>query len=102
MTLELGGNIQLTGFRELDPATLVIVKKIVGNFVKDMSATNSKFQGLHLTLKTVHEREKSEKYEIHAHLKIDTTYTAYVVDRNLLVGLDSVLKKVEKEARPRD
>ena len=101
MTLELGGNIQLTGFRDLDPATLVIVKKMVGNFVKDMSAHNSGFRGLNMTLKTVHEREKSEKYEIHAHLKIDNVYTAYVVERNLLVGLDSVLKKVEKEARPR-
>ncbi len=102
MTLELGGNIQLTGFRDLDPATLVIVKKIVGNFVKDMSAHNSGFRGLNVTLKSVHEREKSEKYEIHAHLKTDTVYTAYVVERNLLVGLDSVLKKVEKETRPRD
>ena len=37
MTLELGGNIQLTGFRDLDPAALVIVKKIVGNFVKEMN-----------------------------------------------------------------
>lgn len=102
MTLELGGNIQLTGFRDLDPATLVIVKKIVGNFVKDMSTHNSGFRGLNVTLKSVHEREKSEKYEIHAHLKTDTVYTAYVVERNLLVGLDSVLKKVAKETRPRD
>ncbi len=74
MTLELGGDIQLTGFRALDPATL----------------------------KIVHQREKSEKYEIHAHIKTDTTYTADVVERNLMIGLDSVLKKVEKEMRPRD
>lgn len=102
MTLELGGNIQLTGFSETDPATLVIVKKMVGNFVKDMTQHNSGFRGLNVTLKGVHEREKSEKYEIHAHLKTDQVYTASVVERNLLVGLDSVLKKVEKEMRPRD
>jgi S-adenosylmethionine synthetase len=102
MTLELGGNIQLTGFRDLDPATLIIVKKIVGNFVKHVSSTYSNFKGLNITLKSVHEREKSEKYEIHAHLNTDTTYTAYVVERNLMVGLDSVLKKVEKTMRPRD
>ena len=99
MTLELGGNIQLTGFRDLDPATLIIVKKIVGNFVKHVSSTYSNFKGLNITLKSVHEREKSE---IHAHLNTDTTYTAYVVERNLMVGLDSVLKKVEKTMRPRD
>ena len=101
MTLELGGNIQLTGFSDLDPATLVIVKKIVGNFVKHTSVVPG-FQGLHMTLKGVHEREKSEKYEIHAHLKMDRVYTAYVVERNLMVGIDSVLKKVEKEMRPRE
>lgn len=102
MTLELGGNIQLTGFRDLDPATLIIVKKIVGNFVKHVSNTYNNFKGLNVTLKIVHQREKSEKYEIHAHLKTDQTYTADVVERNLMVGLDSVLKKVEKEMRPRD
>ena len=100
MTLELGGNIQLTGFRELDPATLVIVKKIVGNFVKNIS-TSTDFRGLNVTLKTVHAREKGEKYEIHAHLKTDAVHTSYVVERNILVGLDSVLKKVEKETRER-
>jgi hypothetical protein len=102
MTLELGGNIQLTGFRDLDPATLIIVKKIVGNFVKHVSSTYNNFNGLNITLKGVHQREKSEKYEIHAHLKTDQTYTADVVERNLMIGLDSVLKKVEKEMRPRD
>lgn len=102
MTLVLGGNIQLTGFRELDPATLIIVKKVVGNFVKHIS-TVAAFQNLNITLKSVHEREKSEKYELHAHLKTDNNiHTSYVVERNLLVGLDSVLKKVEKEMRPRE
>ncbi|MFA6888719.1 MAG: hypothetical protein WC254_04460 [Candidatus Woesearchaeota archaeon] len=102
MTMELGGNIQLTGFRELDPATMIIVKKVVGNFVKHVSSTYNNFNGLNITLKLVHEREKSEKYEIHAHLKTDQTYTAEVVDRNLLIGLDAALKRVEKEMRPRD
>jgi len=26
-TLELGGNIELTGFRELDPGSMIVVKK---------------------------------------------------------------------------
>ena len=102
MTLVLGGNIQLTGFRDLDPATLVIVKKVVGNFVKNVSTVTA-FNSLNVTLKSVHEREKSEKYELHAHLKTDNkVHTSYVVERNLLVGLDAVLKKVEKEMRPRE
>ncbi len=34
---ELGGNIKLGGFEEIDPAKIIIVKKIVGTFVKGWS-----------------------------------------------------------------
>ena len=94
--LELGGNITLSGFKEIDPATMIIVKKIVGNYAKTFSETNEKFQSLTVTMKTVHEREKSEIYELKAHLVADKDYNASTDDRNLLVAVDSVLKKVEK------
>ena len=35
--MQLGGNIQLIGFREIDPARLIVVKKMVGNYVKKIS-----------------------------------------------------------------
>jgi ribosome-associated translation inhibitor RaiA len=95
MTIELGDNIQLTGFRDLDSATMVVVKKMVGNFVKHIGSVDD-FRNFHLTLKTVHAREKSELYELHAHLQTDRVYSAEVVERNLMVGLDSVMKKVER------
>lgn len=31
-TLELGGNIQLTGFSELNGGQMIVLKKIVGNY----------------------------------------------------------------------
>ncbi len=94
--LELGGNITLSGFKEMDPATMIIVKKIVGNYVKGFSEVNDKFQRLTLTMKTVHEREKSEIYELKAHLTADKEYNTSIEERNLLIGVDSVLKKLEK------
>jgi len=53
---------------------------------------------LHITLKAVHEREKSEKYEVHAKV-IDggKVYASEITDRNLFVAVDSVLKKVVNE-----
>ncbi|MEW6062777.1 MAG: hypothetical protein AB1571_00185 [Nanoarchaeota archaeon] len=35
--MELGGNISLQGFESTEPATLIVVKKIVGNYAKKIS-----------------------------------------------------------------
>ena len=37
MIMELGGNINLDGFDNLDKSKLLVVKKIVGHAVKDLS-----------------------------------------------------------------
>lgn len=99
-TVELGGNIELTGFSDLDGASLIVLKKIVGNYARQFSEKFKKFEKLSLTMKKVHEREKSEKYELHAMI-IDggKNYNAEVTDRNLFFVLDKVLKKVEKEIK---
>lgn len=93
--IELGGNITLSGFKELDRDTMVIVKKIVGTYVKKFSETNDKFQSLAITLKHVHERETSEKFEIKANLTADKQHNSDVTDRNLMFALDNALKKVD-------
>jgi len=95
-TLQLGGNIALTGFAELEPANMIVLKKIVGTYARKMSDSLSDFQNLALTMKLVHARQKSEKYELHAKLVADKTYAAEITDRNLFFALDSVLKKVMK------
>ena len=96
--MELGGNIVLSGFKEVDKPTLVIVKKIVGNFVKNVSQTSAGFNSINLTLKTVHERETSKMYEFTGRLTIDNKDAhAEHTDRNILVGIDKVLKKLEKQ-----
>ena len=93
--MELGGNITLTGFKTLDKDTLVIVKKIVGTYVKKISEKNDKFQSLTITLKPIHERETSEKYELKANLTGEKQYNSEVTDRNLMFALDKVLKKLD-------
>ncbi|MBD3259811.1 hypothetical protein GF371_04255, partial [Candidatus Woesearchaeota archaeon] len=43
-TIKLGGNIELSGFRDLDGGTMVILKKIVGNYVRKLSDNSEKFE----------------------------------------------------------
>lgn len=96
--MQLGGNIILTGFREIDGASMVVLKKIVGNYAKRMSELTGKFEQLTLTMKPVHEKEKSEKYEIHAKLNDNgKLYTSEVTERNLFIAVDNALKKVVNE-----
>lgn len=95
-TTTLGGNIQLSGFRDMDRSSMIILKKIVGNYARRFSEICQQFESLHLTMKAVHEREKSEKYEIHAQV-VDKgeQYNAKMTDRNLFFAIDNTLKKIE-------
>ncbi len=101
-SMELGGNIELSGFKDMDGATMIVLKKIVGTYAKKFSEMCKNFQKLAVISKAVHEREKSEKYEIHVRV-IDngTPYNANVTDFNLFFALDSGLKKVEHEIEHR-
>lgn len=96
--MQLGGNIALSGFKDIDSASMVVLKKIVGNYARKMSEHSGKFESLHITMKPVHATEKSEKYEIHAKL-IDNgkPFVSEVVERNLFVAVDNALKKIMKE-----
>lgn len=94
----LGGSIELTGFRDIDSSSMEVLKKIIGNHAKRIAELTKKPENLHITLKHVHEREKSEKYEIHAKI-IDSgkVYASELTDRNLFVAVDTVLKKLVNE-----
>lgn len=97
-SVKLGGNIQLTGFREIDSSSMIVLKKIVGNYAKRISELTKKMEAIHITLKPIHEREKSEKYEVHAKVIDDgKVYASEMTDRNLFVAVDSALKKMVNE-----
>lgn len=96
--LKLGGNIELSGFRDIDSSSMIVLKKIIGNHARRISELAKKPEALHITLKPVHEREKSEKYEVHAKI-VDNgkMYAAEITDRNLFTAVDTVLKKIVNE-----
>lgn len=97
-SIKLGGNIQLSGFRAIDTSSMIVLKKIIGNYAKRIAELTKKFETLHITLKPIHEREKSEKYEVHAKVIDDgKVYVSEVTDRNLFVAVDTVLKKIVNE-----
>ncbi|MCH8004491.1 MAG: hypothetical protein IH934_07740 [Nanoarchaeota archaeon] len=96
--MKLGGNIELSGFGDIDGASMVVLKKIIGNYARHMTEISDKYESLKVTMKPVHESEKSEKYEIHAQLmNSGKSVVSEVVERNLFVAVDSALKKIESE-----
>ena len=95
---DLGGNIQLSGFKEISPGEMVVVKKIVGSYARKFSDSIKGYETLQVHLKQVHKTESSEKYELHAKLVYEgKTKSSESGERNLFVALDSALKKLESQ-----
>ena len=93
-TLQLGGNISLAGFKELEPAKMVVIKKITGNYVKKMVEKNNKFESLHLHLKEVH----ASKFELQVKALVNgQSFNSEVTDFNLFFALDKALAKILEE-----
>ena len=90
--------VALAGFRDIDEAAMPLVDKVIANHAKRIGELAAGTEILHITLKRVHEREKSEKYEIHAKL-LDSgkVYVSKVTERNLLTALDKALNKLINE-----
>lgn len=99
MAIELGGEITLKGFGDLDGGELVVVKKLVGRYARKLSENSNGYKGLTVTMKPVHKTENSQKYELHAMADLDgDQITSEVTDRNLFMALDDVLQKVLTQA----
>ncbi len=88
-TIELGGNIALTGFSDLDRDSMVVLKKIVGSYAKSFSEREKDFKKLHLELK------RAEPYELVATLSASDDRSVNAKDKNLFVALDNALKGIE-------
>ena len=92
--MQLGGSIQLIGFRELDPAKLIVVKKLVGNYVKKIEEKTHEFERIAVHLKQVHNSE----YEIQTKAVVaGKPYNSELTNYNLFVALDKTLSKVLEE-----
>jgi len=93
--MELGNSIELIGFRDVERDKFVVIKKVVGNFVKGLQDKNSGFERLSLHLKKVHNNEYEIIGKLHSNGK---EYNSEVVNYNLFYALNEILKKLETEA----
>ena len=90
--------VELAGFRAVEESSMSVINKIISNHSRRLLELTKKLEKLHITLKPVHEREKSEKYDIHAKL-LDNgkVYVSHFIDRNLFTAVDTALEKLANE-----
>jgi ribosome-associated translation inhibitor RaiA len=94
--LKLGGNIVLAGF-SLDPAEMIIVKKIVGHYAKKISE-KTEYREIKITLKQT-QKQQSFLHKIDAKIETQSeTLTSEVEERNLYSGLSDALENVYNQA----
>jgi len=85
--MKLGGNIELEGFDNTEPAQLVVIKKIVGSSAKKISEEISAFDNLQVTLK---ENEK-DKITLSGKITIKgVDHEAEASDKNLFFALNTL------------
>ena len=92
--MELGGNIELVGFNELDSSELIVLKKIIGSCARKLSdhlGENYENQRLLIGKNGSFVIEKPNRL---AKIGIDWFYSA---DKALSAqGLDAILSKINK------
>ena len=90
--------VELSGFKDVDESSREVIRKNVDIHVRKLMTHTKNMQNLHITLKIIHQREKSEIYDVHARLKDNGKfYVSHVEDRNLFAVIDKVLEKLVHE-----
>ncbi len=98
MATEPTSNIQLAGFREIDSSAMDVLMKNINNHARRMAELAENIGMIHITLKPLHEREKSEINDIHAKVTDGgKVYASHVTERNLFVAVDKALQKIINE-----
>ena len=95
---DFSSKIELTGFRGIDESSMDIIIKNINRHGRRIAELCKNMEKLHITLKLIHEREKSEIYDIHAKA-VDggKVYVSHITDRNLFVAIDKALQKIINE-----
>ncbi len=92
-TQELGGNILLTGFSSCDGGTMIILKKIIGNYAKTIAESSVDFEKLHITL-----NQKDARFDVEAVVKYGgQSLSSLSSEQNIFVGVDQALKNIVKQ-----
>lgn len=86
----LGNHIHLAGFKEIDPSRMIVVKKIVGNYVRKFEERYPEFQEIKIHLKKVHASE----FEVQVDALIGSGHqNGEVTEYNLFFALDKALSR---------
>ena len=96
--MELGGNIELVGFNDIDASEMVVLKKIIGNYARKFSDhMQDQYVRLIVDMKHVH-GTKSSKFQIQAKLMTPgKPYSSEVTENNLFVCVADAMKKLEAQ-----
>ena len=98
MPKDIDANIEVAGFRDIDGSSMAIVAANLNRHARKLSTHCRNMEKLHITLKKIHEREKGEKYDIHAKvLDNGKVFASHAVDRNLFAAIDEALEKLVNE-----
>ena len=98
MTKEFNAKVELAGFGDVDSSSMMIIHANIDNHARKLSSHCENMELLHITLKKIHEREKGEKYDIHAKiLDNGKVHASHFVDRNLFAAVDTALEKLVHE-----
>jgi ribosome-associated translation inhibitor RaiA len=98
--MRLGGNITLSGF-SLEPAEMIVVKKIVGHYAKKISEKID-YQEIKITLKKTR-KMKNFLHEISASIKTNKgILAADTVNNNLYTSLSDALDKAYNQAERKE
>lgn len=89
--MELGGNIELINFDEVEPTKLIVIKKFVGTYTKTISETQKGFKKLEVTL------TPNSNFEIKAIAQGNEDQGVIVNGSNLFFVLDKVLSELVKK-----
>ncbi len=90
-TMQLGGNIELAGFNEVDRAQLVVLKKMIGNFTRGYSEM-SKIEKLVVSMS-----KEGEEYNVAAELSGDKPAKSENKSKNLFFAVGNVLEDIKKQ-----
>lgn len=89
--MELGGNIELINFEDIEPGKLVVIKKIVGNFTKQISDSQQGFKKI--TVELIDKENNTIKGTLTLE---EETRIEEATDDNLFFALNSMLNKLLK------
>lgn len=88
--------VELVGFHDLDSAERDLLAKKATLHTKKLAKHCNTLEQVVITKKNVHEREKSQIYELHFRvLDKGKVSSVIVADRNLIFALDEGFKKIQ-------